>query len=231
MKIVVFTIQYTVSDFGWEQDPVPVELRSNIRMPLFYELIKYARYQQAKLAVLPGGFFRVDRSGGIANTLRHCPPRITVLVGRDNEKCNYREGWVIASNGTINRRIPQAWISPNKFSKDVLRNTERRFQINNKMYSIFCCGDVIIYKKKIPTYTEAAFVLAHYSATGRNFTPSMRKLDIPTFLSHHVKYPYNTDNFAYNGKKKIYPVKKAIKGEFKGLKSKKLKWIARVYSV
>ena len=227
MKVAVFAVQYTVKDLGWGRVPIPPELRSKLRIPFFHELVKRAREEKVDLVVLPGGFFRTNFPGGIANRLRHYPPKISVLVGRDNVKCNNQEAWVIAPNGTINRRVPEAWISSTKFSENILRNTERRFQINNKWYSVYCCGDVIIDDRKF-TYSKAAFVLAHHSSSGRFFTPSMRRLEISTFLSHHVKYLYNTVSYAYNGKykkNKPQPIKK-IYGEFQGLK-----WIARIYSI
>ena len=181
--------------------------------------------------MLPGGFFRTNFPGGIVNALKQQPPGIYVLVGRDNETCSKREVWVIGRSGSIKRRIPEAWKSKGRFSQDTLnRITDRRFQLDNRMYAIYCCGDVLIDDRKAPiTYSEAAFVLAHNSANGRQFTRSMRKLEMPVFLSQHVKYPYNTDGFAYNGNDDIKPIKKALKGKSKGLKE--LKWIARIYSV
>lgn len=225
MKVAVFAVEYTVYELGWNRNPIPSELRSEFRVPFFHKLITHAQDQRVELAVLPGGFFRTDSPGGIANRLRHYPPKVTVLVGCDNVKGNKCEVWVIAPNGKIKRRIPEAYIYKNSKRQAVLSRTDRRFQINNKLYSAYCCGDVIIDHRKF-TYSKAAFVLAHYSAKGRSFTPSMRKLGIPTFLSHHVKNPYSIEYFAYNGKKSLKPIKEFWNGRFQGLR-----WIGRVYSV
>lgn len=229
MKVAVFAIQYTVKYLGWGRDPIPPELRSGFRLPFFYELIRQIQNQKINFAVLPGGFFRCDSIAGIVNSLLHHPPKISVLVGRDDVSCKYREVLIIAPNGRLTKRIPEAWISLRKFSAERLSQTDRRFQLCNKMYAVFCCGDILLWAKqnrKAPTYSKAAFVLAHYTA--RRFASSMRWLGIPTFLSHHVKDPYNTVNYAYNGKyKRNRP--KLIKepwGEFQGLK-----WIARIYSI
>jgi len=219
-----------VSDFGWGRNPVPLELRSDCRVPLFHELIQHSMAQGIDLVVLPGGFFRTDYSGGIVNALKQHPPKISVLVGCDDVACGQREVWVVAPNGRITRRIPEAWISTYRFSQAVLDSiTDRRFQLDNKMYAVFCCGDVLIDKRKAPiTYSKAAFVLAHNSANGRQFTPSMRKLKMPAFLSQHVKHPYNTVGFAYNGNSDLQ-ANITLKGKSKGMKE--LKWIARIYSV
>lgn len=231
MKAAVFTVEYRVKDLGWGREPIPPEFRSSSRLSLFHELIKIIHRQKVDLAVLPGGFFRTDSPGGIINGLKYRSPEINVLVGWDNVAGNKREVWVIAKNGSITKRIPEAWISPRKFSAEILSQADRRFQINNKMYSAYCCGDVIIDKRRF-TYSKAAFVLAHSSAPGRSFTPAMRKLQIPVFLSHHVKNPSikNNEYFAYNGKKDLEP-KTELEGKFQGTKCKKLKWMARVYSV
>ncbi len=229
MKVAVFTVEYTVSEF-WPSS-IPRELRADCRVPLFHELCDYAKGQEIDLVVLPGGFFRSNFPGGIANALRHHPPNITVLVGCDNVSGSECEVWIVHPNGNIGRKIPEAWKSKGRFCQDTLnRITDRRFQLDNRMYAVYCCGDVLIDDRKAPiTYSEAAFVLAHNSASGRQFTRSMRNLERPVFLSQHVKYPYNTDGFAYKGNDDIKPIAKALKGKSKGLKE--LKWIARIYSI
>ncbi len=220
-------VEYRISDFGWASASIPRELRSDCRVPLFHELTDYAKGQGADLVVLPGGFFRTDFPGGIVNALKQQPPGISVLVGRDNVVGSECEVWIIHPTGKIGRRIPEAWKSKGRFSHDTLnRITDRRFQLDNRMYAAYCCGDVLIDDRKAPiTYSEAAFVLAHNSANGRQFTRSMRKLEMPAFLSQHVKYPYNTDGFAYKGNIDLKPLT-IWKGKCQGLK-----WIARVYSV
>lgn len=228
MRFIVFTIEYTVSDFGWGRNPVPVELRSDCRIPLFCDLIKCANDQNVSLAMLPGGFFRTDFPAGIISALRHNPPEIAVLVGRDNRANNHCEIWVIAPSGRIRRKIPEAWIYKRESKRQSVLDsiTDRRFQLKDKMYAVFCCGDVIIDERKaLISKCGAAFVLAHYSAKGRNFTQAMRDLGIPVFLSHHVKYPYNTISFAYNGDIDLRPITE-LKGESQGLK-----WMGRVYSI
>ena len=225
-------VEYRISDFGWASASIPRELRSDCRVPLFHELTDYAKGQGADLVVLPGGFFRTDFPGGIVNALKQQPPGISVLVGRDNVVGSECEVWIIHPTGKIGRRIPEAWVKKKKSELEAaLRNiTDRQFQLNNKMYAVFSCGDVLIDKRRGPiTYSKAAFVLAHHSAKGRHFTRSMRKLEMPAFLSQHVKYPYNTDGFAYKGNEDIKPISKALKGKSKGLR--KLKWIARIYSI
>lgn len=228
MKVAVFAIQYTVKYLGWGRDPIPPELRSRFRLPFFHELMKQMQNQKVDLAILPGGFFRCDSVAGIANALLHHPPKISILVGHDDVSCKYREVLVIAPNGRLTKRIPEAWISPRKFSEEILSQTDRRFQLHNKMYAVFCCGDILLWAKqnrKVPTYSKAAFVLAHYTA--RRFSSSMRKADKLIFLSHHLRKPWPSQNYAYKGKFKKNdpkPIKK-ICGEFQGLK-----WIARVYS-
>ena len=159
--------------------------------------------------------------------LNIAPPKVKVLVGRDNKCGNQLEAWVVSPNGHITKRITEAWIYEGSKRLDVLNSiTDRRFQLHNKKYAIFCCGDVLIDKRRSPiTNSKAAFVLAHYRAKGRNFTPSMRNLGMPAFLSHHVKHPYKTISFAYNGKNDLKPIDE-LKGEFQGLK-----WIARIYCV
>ncbi len=220
-------VEYRISDFGWASASIPRELRSDCRVPLFHELTDYAKGQGADLVVLPGGFFRTDFPGGIVNALKQQPPGISVLVGRDNVVGSECEVWIIHPTGKIGRRIPEAWKSKGRFSHDTLnRITDRRFQLDNRMYAVYCCGDVLIDDRKAPiTYSEAAFVLAHNSANGRQFTRSMRKLEMPVSLSQHVKYPYNTDGFAYKGNIDLKPLT-IWKGKCQGLK-----WIARVYSV
>ncbi len=220
-------VEYRISDFGWASASIPRELRSDCRVPLFHELTDYAKGQGADLVVLPGGFFRTDFPGGIVNALKQQPPGISVLVGRDNVVGSECEVWIIHPTGKIGRRIPEAWKSKGRFSHDTLnRITDRRFQLDNRMYAVYCCGDVLIDDRKAPiTYSEAAFVLAHNSANGRQFTRSMRKLEMPAFLSQHVKYPYNTDGFAYKENIDLKPLT-VWKGKCQGLK-----WIARVYAV
>ncbi len=220
-------VEYRISDFGWASASIPRELRSDCRVPLFHELTDYAKGQGADLVVLPGGFFRTDFPGGIVNALKQQPPGISVLVGRDNVVGSECEVWIIHPTGKIGRRIPEAWKSKGRFSQDTLnRITDRRFQLDNRMYAAYCCGDVLIDDRKAPiTYSEAAFVLAHNSANGRQFTRSMRKLEMPVFLSQHVKYPYNTDGFAYKENIDLKPLT-VWKGKCQGLK-----WIARVYAV
>ncbi len=220
-------VEYRISDFGWASASIPRELRSDCRVPLFHELTDYAKGQGADLVVLPGGFFRTDFPGGIVNALKQQPPGISVLVGRDNVVGSECEVWIIHPTGKIGRRIPEAWKSKGRFSHDTLnRITDRRFQLDNRMYAVYCCGDVLIDDRKAPiTYSEAAFVLAHNSANGRQFTRSMRKLEMPVFLSQHVKYPYNTDGFAYKENIDLKPLT-VWKGKCQGLK-----WIARVYAV
>lgn len=220
-------VEYRISDFGWASASIPRELRSDCRVPLFHELTDYAKGQGADLVVLPGGFFRTDFPGGIVNALKQQPPGISVLVGRDNVVGSECEFWIIHPTGKIGRRIPEAWKSKGRFSHDTLnRITDRRFQLDNRMYAVYCCGDVLIDDRKAPiTYSEAAFVLAHNSANGRQFTRSMRKLEMPVFLSQHVKYPYNTDGFAYKENIDLKPLT-VWKGKCQGLK-----WIARVYAV
>ncbi len=220
-------VEYRISDFGWASASIPRELRSDCRVPLFHELTDYAKGQGADLVVLPGGFFRTDFPGGIVNALKQQPPGISVLVGRDNVVGSECEVWIIHPTGKIGRRIAEAWKSKGKFSHDTLNLiTDRRFQLDNRMYEAYCCGDVLIDDRKAPiTYSEAAFVLAHNSANGRQFTRSMRKLEMPVFLSQHVKYPYNTDGFAYKENIDLKPLT-VWKGKCQGLK-----WIARVYAV
>jgi len=230
MKVAIFAVQYKAKNFDNAYvNPVPKEFQSEVRIRLFDELINHSRNNKIHLVILLGGFFRTDSPAGIANRLKHYPPKINVLVGWDNVDGDKREVWVIAKNGSITKRILEAY-EKNKSDKGkskLINISDRRFQINNNMYSAYCCGDIIIDKRKF-TYSKAAFVLAHSSAPGRSFTPSMRKLGIPTFLSHHLKNPWISQNYAYNGKYKkddSNPLKK-IRGEFQGLK-----WIARIYSV
>lgn len=229
MKVLIYTIEYRVSEIGWGRDPIPREFSSELRIPLFHELIEYANVQKVSLVVLPGGFFRTDHPAGIANALKHNPPQLNVVVGRDDKANKFSEVWVMAQNGTIRRKIPEAWIQQKNESKrqSILEDvSDRRFQIRNKFFAAFCCGDVIIDKRKAPiTNSEATFVLSHYSAKGRNFTPSMRKLNIPVFLSHHVRDPYSTTNFAYHGNRDL-----KADTELKG-KSQGLKWISRIYTI
>jgi len=229
MKVAILSIQYTIKNFGWGRRPIPSELRSKFRFPFFQELIKQVQHHNVGLVVFPGGFFRSDYPHNIASFLENNPPKVNVLFGRDNERGNICEVWVIAPNGKVSRKIPEAWIYKSFKRQAVLnRIKDRRFQIYNKFYSAYSCGDVMIDHRK-STDSKASFVLAHYSAKGRSFTPSMRKLAIPTFLSHHVKDPENTISFAYNGKYEKNmpkPIVEPIKGKFQGLK-----WIARVYCV
>ena len=229
MKVAVFAIQYTAKKFdNTYRKQIPKEFSAEKRNLLFDELIKKSRKNGVELAVLPGGFFRTNRPGGIANGLRHYPPKINVLVGWDNVNGDKREVWVIAKNGSITKRISEAYEKnkPDEGRSKLTDILDRRFKINNKTYSAYCCGDIIIDKRKF-TYSKAAFVLAHCSAPGRSFTPAMRKLGIPTFLSQHVKYPHKTVSFAYNGMyKKDNPKSKEFCGDSQGLK-----WIGRIYSV
>ena len=231
MKVAIFVVEYRAKKFDDSyRYPIPREFRSECRNFLFNELIGYVKKEKVDLAVFPGGFFRTDSPGDIINSLKYCPPEIKVLVGWDNVAGNKREVWVVAKNGSITKRIPEAWISSHKFSVEILSQTDRRFQFCNKTYAAFCCGDILLWTKqnrKTPTYSKAAFVLAHYTA--RRFSSSMQKLEIPTFLSHHVRDPYNTISYAYNGKYKKNdpePIGKSIKSEFQGLK-----WVARIYSI
>jgi hypothetical protein len=229
MRIIIFTIEYRVSELGWGRNPIPRELRSDIRIPLFHELAQIGFDLNAFLIVLPGGFFRTDLPAGIAGALKRNPPKITVLVGRDNKAGNFCEIWVVTQNGRIRKRTPQAWIHESESERQSVMEkiNDRRFQLRNKMYASYCCGDVIIDKRRNPiTHSKAAFVLAHYSAKGINFTPPMRSLKIPVFLSHHVKDPYNTVNFAYEGDKDIRPLIPPLKGKSLGFK-----WIGRMYSI
>lgn len=234
VKVAVFAVEYTVEELGWGRNPIPVELRSEFRIPFFHELVKRAREEKVDLAVLPGGFFRADKPGVIAKALKTSPPKIIVLVGCDNVAGKKCEVWIVGLNGSIKKVIPQAWIHKKSERQTVLKSiTDRRFQLHNKMYAVFCCGDVLIDHRKPPIAgSKVAFVLAHYSATGRSFTPAMRKLGIPVFLSHHVKNPSlkNNEYFAYNGTKDLEP-KTELEGKFQRSKCKKLKWIARIYSV
>jgi hypothetical protein len=230
MKVAIFAVQYKAKNFDNAYvSPVPREFQSKVRIQLFDELINHSRNNKIHLAILPGGFFRTNSPGGIANRLKHYPPKINVLVGWDNVAGDKREVWAIAKNGSITKRIPEAY-EKNKSDKGkskLINISDRSFQITNNMYSAYCCGDIIIDKRKF-TYSKAAFVLAHFSAPGRSFTPAMRKLGIPTFLSHHVKKPSlkNNEYFAYNGGKLLKPI-----DEFKNTESQGLNWIARIYSV
>lgn len=235
MKIAVFVVGYTV-DFDSYPSTIPVEFRSEFRNLLFDELIKHARKEKVDLAVLPGGFFRTDYPDKIAKFLEKHSPKVNVLVGRDNASGSKLEVLVVSPSGTFRKEIVEVYdqykkAKNNKSKKKVILQSikDRRFQIDNKMYTVFSCGDVLIpeIRKASPlTYCKAAFVLAHYTA--RRFSSSMRKIDMPIFLSHHLKNPWISQNYAYNGKFKKddpKPLKK-ICDEFQGLK-----WIARVYSV
>lgn len=232
MKVAVFTVQYNI--IRWSNCSIPREFRSEFRNNLFEELIKCARAEKVDLAVLPGGFYRTNFPGGIANSLKYYPPKITVLVGWDNMPGQKREAWVVAPNGKIKTKIPEAWKSSGKFDKGILNSIDdRRFRLGKKMYAAFCCGDILIDNeqnagRKPPIFnSKAAFVLAHNSAKGRSFSPAMRKLGIPVFLSHHVRNPYNTVSFAYKGKyKKNDPRPKEIYDKYK-----KFKWVARIYTI
>jgi hypothetical protein len=232
MKVAIFAIQYTLKKSFWSPK-VPTEFYSNSRISLFNELIQCSQSKGIKLVVLPGGFFRTDSPGGIANALKHCPPKMHVLAGRDNVFGDQREVWIIKPSGLI-RKIPEIWSrgwwnkTEAERQKEFNRIYDRRFQVKNKTYAVFGCGDIIIDDRLSPIADcKAAFVLAHYSSPGRSFTPAMRRLKKPIFLSHHVKHPYNTTYFAYKGDK--LPLKPDY--EFWNENSQGLEWIARVYSV
>jgi hypothetical protein len=229
MKVVIFSIEYRAFELGWGRNPIPRELRSDIRIPLFHELAQLGFDRKASLIVFPGGFFRTDFPAGIAGSLKRIPPKTTVLVGRDNKAGNKLEAWVVAPSGRIRRKIPEAWIHKKESKRQSVLDSisDRRFQHENRLYAVFCCGDVIIDKRRAPiTHSKAAFVLAHYSAKGIHFTPSMRSLNIPVFLSHHVKDPYNTVNFAYQGDRNLRPLIPPFKGKSLGFR-----WIGRIYSI
>jgi len=241
MKVAVFAVQYKgfkKFDNSYKK-PIPIDFTSDARNCLFDSLIKKARRHNVDLAVLPGGFFRTDSPGGIANGFTYYPPKIAVVVGWDNVLGSKSEAWVIRPDGKIKVKFPEAWKSSGNFNKKILYSIDdRTFDYRGKKFAVFCCGDVLIDNeehagRKPPIFDScAAFVLAHSSAPGRSFTPAMRKLQIPVFLSHHVKYPSikNNEYFAYNGKKNLEP-KTELEGKFQGTKFKELKWIARVYSI
>ena len=237
MKVVIFVVQYKgfkKFDNSYKK-PIPIDFTSDVRNSLFDNLIKKACKKNVDLAVLPGGFFRTDSPGGIANGLKHHPPKITVVVGWDNVLGSKSEAWVIDPDGVIKVRYPEAWKSPGNFNKKILSSiNDRTFDVREKKFAVFCCGDVLIDNKehagrKPPIFdSRAAFVLAHSSASGQSFTPAMRKLVMPVFLSQHVKWPSlkNNEYFAYNGKKPLEPI-----DEFEDKRSQSLKWIARIYSI
>lgn len=128
-------MEYKVSELGWGTNPIPKELRSDIRIPLFHELAEIGYDCKAALIVFPGGFFRTDIPAGIAGSLKRIPPKATVLVGRDSIDGDYCEVWVIAPNGSIRRRIPEAWIHQNepKYQSGLENINDRKFQLRNKL--------------------------------------------------------------------------------------------------
>jgi len=226
MKVAVFVIGYTHNkrEFG-----IPHRIR------FFHELTQHAKKQKIDLVVLPGGFFRTNSPKIVINALKCQPPQVTVLVGCDNMNFTESKVWVVASNGKIVKELPEAWKSSYKFSKTVLNSiNDRRFSFKNKIFSIFSCGDILIDNelnagRKPPIFnSKAAFVLSHFSAKGRSFAPHMRNLEIPVFLSHHVKWPYDTVSFAYNGNYNARP--KPI-AEFWNEKTEGVEWMARVYPI
>jgi len=235
MKVAIFVVQYKIK---FDEYPARInkEFRDGYRNPLFSKLVERACSEKVNLVVLPGGFFRTDYPDKIAKYLEKYPPKVNVLVGRDNASGSKLEVLVVSPSGTIRKEIVEVYdqykkARNNESKKKAIRQSikDRRFQIDNKMYTIFSCGDVLIpeIRKASPlTYCKAGFVLAHYTA--RRFSSSMRKIGMPIFLSHHLKNPWISQNYAYNGKFKKddpKPLKK-IYGEFQGLK-----WIARIYSV
>ena len=235
MKVAIFAVQYKIR-FNEYPARINKEFREEFRNSLFSNQIEHARSEKVNLAVLPDGFFRTDYPDKIVKYLEKNQPKIHVLVGRDNACGSKLEVLVISPNGTIRKRIievydqyKKAGSNKNKQKMIIQGIKDRRFQIDNKMYTAFSCGDVLIpeIRKASPlTYCKAAFVLAHYTAL--RFSSAMRKVEIPIFLSHHLKNPWDSQNYAYKGKFKKndpMPIKK-ICGEFQGLK-----WIARVYSI
>ena len=108
MRAAVFNVELTLEEF-WPDGRVPVELRSDCRIPLFHEIVGHARSAGVHLAVLPGGFFRTDRPGGIAAAIKKNPPRIRVLVGRDDVSGVRREAWAVTRAGGVSKRFPEIW--------------------------------------------------------------------------------------------------------------------------
>jgi hypothetical protein len=232
MKVAIFIIEYSLnSNFNEYPTSVPKEFRNGIRIQFFSELIEYSLKKDVDLVVLPGGFFRTDSLVGISNSLKHKSPGLNVLVGRDNTTGSHMEVLVISPSGRIKKRIPEAWESAGEFSQKTFNSIkDRRFRVRNRLFAAYSCGDVIIDQRKTPIiYSEGAFVLAHYSAKGRNFTPAMRKLNMPVFLSHHVSYPYNAHGFAYCGKRNLKPIIEEC-NTFE-CNAKQLAWKARLFSI
>ena len=235
MKFAIFAIQYKVK---FNEYPVTLnkEFREGFRNEFFNKLIFQSRSEKVNLAVLPGGFFRSGYPDKIVKFLKRNPPKVNVLVGRDNTSGSKLEVLRISPTGKIRKVIVEVYDQYKKARKNKSKQKailqgikDRRFQISNKMYTVYSCGDVLVpeIRKASPlTYCKAAFVLAHYTA--RRFSSSMRKVGIPIFLVHHLKNPWSSQNYAYKGKyKKDDPIPlKKIRGEFKGFK-----WIARIYTV
>jgi hypothetical protein len=231
MRLAIFAIQYVAKGFFWSSR-FNREFCSDSRILLFSKIIKCCLKREIDLAVFPGGFFRTDSPYKFTRALKKNPPKINVLVGHDNVLGDQREVWIIEPSGML-RKIPEIWSktwwdkTDKEHQKEFNRINDRCFQVKNKTYAVFGCGDVIIDNRISPIAgSKAIFVLAHYSSPGRSFTPAMRRMKKPAFLSHHVRHPYETTYFSYKGDKPLKP-----NYEFWNEDSQELEWIARVYSV
>ncbi|MBT9144958.1 hypothetical protein B9J77_04125 [candidate division NPL-UPA2 bacterium Unc8] len=199
MKVAIFAVQYKVK-FNEYPTTLNKEFQESFRNEFFNELIIQARSEKVNLALLPDGFFRSDYPDRIVKFLKRNSPKINVLVGRDNTSGSKLEVLLVSPSGRIRKKIVEVYdqykrARKNKSKKKAILQgiRDRRFQINNKMYTVYSCGDVLVseIRKASPlTYCKAAFVLAHYTA--RRFSSSMRKVGIPIFLSHHLKNPWSS---------------------------------------
>ncbi len=203
-------------------------------------IVEYIKLLKLKinLLIFPGGFFEGNNISSFRSYLRKNPPNVALIVGWDKktgkndkkrEKQNSkREIWAVSSNGEIKTRIREAWIGKGgKINKEILKNIQKRKCIVGQVsVDLYCCGDVLIDKRHFNG--KLAAITAHQSARGRAFSPAMRNLNKPVFLSHFVMHPYKTKDFAYNGATNLKAIAVVNNNE---CSLEQVEWQARIYSL
>lgn len=212
-----------------------IELNGDLskRCLLYSNILDQLRSSYLDLLIFPGGFFCGANWEQFSGCLKMNPPNVTLVVGWDEKpgkknksgkiQKRKREVWAVSRKGQIKMRIQEAWGRSD--AKEVLKKvSERRCLIDRNDVDLYCCGDVLIDERKFEG--EIVAVTAHCSAKGRAFSRAMRSLEKPAFLSHFVKHPYKTTDFAYCGTEKLKS-KEPIQRYFQ----EKIKWQARIYNI